>query len=560
MCADWMDESHGPPPVWQNPHQRSYYREQVAPSHASFHPTMHPNSNVGYPNSFTGMSAASEEKHSRLQDSLDKVLGPEYVQTRPGGGGTKLTYLEGWRAINLANEVFGYNGWFTDIKFLETDFCEENPQSGRWSMGVTAIVRVRLPDGASHEDVGYGKLENAKSKGDGLDKCKKEAVTDALKRALRHFGKLLGNCLYDKSYLSQLSAMKAQKPKFDWDSIYKPEHHALYAPDPKYIATRAKPPGIDASSMPPPPIAAKSSSTTTAAAPPVDRPPPPHPPHMQRSRTVGSSSVPVQMVEQKPAGAQIAQRAPAPQRSKTVSHAAPLAPPDRALTASAVDYALYSDDEHLFAGMDLGEGEGEDAIDEAAATEPVVEDSGFVEASFLQEVKARPPQPPDNSSSSPHDETLATRANSIADQKRQIALAKLEKTKEAKARAQARQQQQHPIPPQNTATVVSSDISTAQRSTTSAAQLLKAQPLRPPVPPSRSNSIVATTAAPSAPIRQAGTLPTLHVGHGIAQAHAVASAASSALPASIPPPSITGTPIGPGFVTARGVKRQPDDP
>lgn len=37
-------------------------------------------------------------------------------------------------------------------------------------MGVTAIVRVRLPDGASHEDIGYGKLENTKSKGDGLDK------------------------------------------------------------------------------------------------------------------------------------------------------------------------------------------------------------------------------------------------------------------------------------------------------------------------------------------------------------------------------------------------------
>lgn len=61
-------------------------------------------------------------------------------------------------------------GWYTDIKYLEVDFCELNPESGRYSMGVTAIVRVRLPDGASHEDIGYGKLENTKSKGDGLDK------------------------------------------------------------------------------------------------------------------------------------------------------------------------------------------------------------------------------------------------------------------------------------------------------------------------------------------------------------------------------------------------------
>lgn len=40
---------------------------------------------------------------------------------------------------------------------------------------MTAIVRVRLPDGASHEDIGFGKLENAKSKGDGLDKVRKMA-------------------------------------------------------------------------------------------------------------------------------------------------------------------------------------------------------------------------------------------------------------------------------------------------------------------------------------------------------------------------------------------------
>jgi DNA repair and recombination protein RAD52 len=67
-------------------------------------------------------------------------------------------------------------------------------------------------------------LDNCKQKGMALDKvrvfpvllreatsgsptdiiysmqCKKEAVTDALKRTLRNFGNLLGNCLYDKEY------------------------------------------------------------------------------------------------------------------------------------------------------------------------------------------------------------------------------------------------------------------------------------------------------------------------------------------------------------------------
>lgn len=41
--------------------------------------------------------------------------------------------------------------------------------------------------------------------------CKKEAVTDATKRALRTFGNLLGNCLYDKAYLADVSKMKSSK-------------------------------------------------------------------------------------------------------------------------------------------------------------------------------------------------------------------------------------------------------------------------------------------------------------------------------------------------------------
>ncbi|KAJ7712511.1 Rad52/22 family double-strand break repair protein-domain-containing protein [Mycena metata] len=61
-------------------------------------------------------------------------------------------------------------------------------------------MRVTLKEGVFHEDVGYGMFENAKAKGMALDKCKKEAVTEGLKRTLRTFGSVLGNCLYDKQY------------------------------------------------------------------------------------------------------------------------------------------------------------------------------------------------------------------------------------------------------------------------------------------------------------------------------------------------------------------------
>ncbi|KZT40521.1 recombination protein Rad52 [Sistotremastrum suecicum HHB10207 ss-3] len=157
------------------------------------------------------ISVESATKIATLQAKLDMKLGPEYISTRPGpGGGPKLSYVEGWKVINLANEVFGFNGWSSAIVNLSVDFIDGTEETKKYSVGVSAIVRVTLRDGVFHEDVGYGLLENSKSKGAALDKCRKEAITDALKRTLRNFGNVLGNCLYDKNYASEIAKVKVQ--------------------------------------------------------------------------------------------------------------------------------------------------------------------------------------------------------------------------------------------------------------------------------------------------------------------------------------------------------------
>lgn len=43
--------------------------------------------------------------------------------------------------------------------------------------------------------------EGMRSKALSIEKARKEAVTDALKRALKSFGSVLGNCLNDKDYV-----------------------------------------------------------------------------------------------------------------------------------------------------------------------------------------------------------------------------------------------------------------------------------------------------------------------------------------------------------------------
>ncbi len=67
--------------------------------------------------------------------------------------------------------------------------------------------------------------ENVRSKGAALDKARKEAVTDAIKRALRIFGNHLGNCCYDKDYLRSIkNAPKQQSmvPTPSWTPNYRP--------------------------------------------------------------------------------------------------------------------------------------------------------------------------------------------------------------------------------------------------------------------------------------------------------------------------------------------------
>ncbi|KAI0596340.1 hypothetical protein F4775DRAFT_565004 [Biscogniauxia sp. FL1348] len=160
-----------------------------------------------------------------LQSRLEKQLGPEYLSSRSGPSGQKVHYIAAEKCIALANEVFGFNGWSSSIQNIQVDFVDENPQTLKISLGLSVIVRVTLRDGTFHEDIGYGHIENCKGKAAAFEKAKKEGTTDALKRALRNFGNVLGNCIYDKDYLSKVTKIKVAPTRFDEDNLHR---HADY--------------------------------------------------------------------------------------------------------------------------------------------------------------------------------------------------------------------------------------------------------------------------------------------------------------------------------------------
>ncbi|KAM9854437.1 DNA repair protein RAD52 homolog [Aulostomus maculatus] len=106
--------------------------------------------------------------------------------------------------------MFGYNGWSHSISQQNVDFVDLI--NGKFYVGVSAFIKVQLKDGSYHEDVGYGVSEGLKSKALSLEKARKEAVTDGMKRALKCFGNALGNCILDKEYLQAINKIPRQPP------------------------------------------------------------------------------------------------------------------------------------------------------------------------------------------------------------------------------------------------------------------------------------------------------------------------------------------------------------
>ena len=73
-----------------------------------------------------------------------------------------------------------------------------------------------------HQDIGYGHIENCKGKAAAFEKAKKEGTTDGLKRALRNFGNLLGNCVYDKDYVAKVTKLKIAPVSGPVERCYRP--------------------------------------------------------------------------------------------------------------------------------------------------------------------------------------------------------------------------------------------------------------------------------------------------------------------------------------------------
>ena len=170
-----------------------------------------------------------------FNDKQKQVLAYELDSSRiksRSKGNINLSYLEGFDIIETANKIFGHGNWDYSITSLEQVSQELNHNQNN-VICYKAIINVVIHDiqhskHISREDVGFG-TGIAKTLAEAHEGGAKEAVTDAIKRAMRSFGNQFGNSLYDKSRQHQnQSQQQNQQQPYPQQQIQPPPQQQQY--------------------------------------------------------------------------------------------------------------------------------------------------------------------------------------------------------------------------------------------------------------------------------------------------------------------------------------------
>ncbi|MDO8613267.1 MAG: Rad52/Rad22 family DNA repair protein, partial [Dehalococcoidia bacterium] len=136
----------------------------------------------------------------RVLGLLAEPLDPGLVSERGARDGRLLQYIEGWAAINQANRIFGHDGWggevVGEVSYRPMSLADPATDAPLAVGMYTAAVRVTVRGCPARSDVGCAFV--AGETPEAHEAAYKGAVTDALKRALRHLGDQFGNGLYDR--------------------------------------------------------------------------------------------------------------------------------------------------------------------------------------------------------------------------------------------------------------------------------------------------------------------------------------------------------------------------
>ena len=176
--------------------------------------------------------------------TVDRILATKPLRqdlsSRPGPGGRRLTYISGEGISRSLNEIFGHEGWSLDIKSV-TQTGKEQDKRGRWNVAYLAHVRITLArTGTYKEDMGSGESIDS-SLQTAVSHAMKASITDALKRAARHFGEKLGNALYEADFAINKAPTNLYQALEEYEKSAREKWGVSNVPNPPNEAENRKP-------------------------------------------------------------------------------------------------------------------------------------------------------------------------------------------------------------------------------------------------------------------------------------------------------------------------------
>ena len=95
------------------------------------------------------------DNYKAIQTTLEKYTPREYVKTKVDQtDGTVIEYIEAWKVIELANNIFGEGGWSNFVRELK--IIDNEYENGMFHVTSTCIVKIQLKTGTTHEEMGIG--------------------------------------------------------------------------------------------------------------------------------------------------------------------------------------------------------------------------------------------------------------------------------------------------------------------------------------------------------------------------------------------------------------------
>lgn len=135
----------------------------------------------------------------KQKEALAAPLQTSNIKQRQQSG-RSVSYITGWKAIEEANRIFGFDGWTRetlDVKCV-SERAREIGTRKEPGHGVSYVAKVRITvEDIVREGIGAGHGID-RDLGQAHESAIKEAETDAMKRALMTFGYPFGLALYDK--------------------------------------------------------------------------------------------------------------------------------------------------------------------------------------------------------------------------------------------------------------------------------------------------------------------------------------------------------------------------